>query len=60
MTDPKKITMGEKRQTLDRVLSLLKGSIELFPEVVVVYMTMFPRHVERCCDREGHMTEEDV
>ncbi len=60
MTDQKKITMGEKRQMVDRVLRLLKGSIELFPEAVVVYMTMFPRHVERCCDREGHMTEEDV
>ncbi len=45
---------------VDRVLRLLTESIELFPEAVVVYMTMFPRRVERCCDREGHMTEEDV
>jgi hypothetical protein len=34
--------------------------VELFPEASVVYLTMFPRHVERCCDRDGHMSEEDV
>jgi hypothetical protein len=60
MTEPKKITMGEKRQTVDRVVKVLKGSLELFPEAAVVYTTMFPRHVERCCDRDGHMSEEDV
>jgi hypothetical protein len=39
---------------------VLKESLELFPEATVVYATMFPRHVERCCDRVGHMSEEDV
>jgi hypothetical protein len=62
MVDPKKISMGEKRQVVDRVrvIKILKGAGELFPESVVMYMIMFPRHVERCCEREGHMTEEDV
>jgi hypothetical protein len=60
MTDPKKISLSEKRQTVDRVVKVLKGSLELFPEATVIYATMFPRHVERCCDREGHMSEEDV
>jgi hypothetical protein len=60
MTNPKKISLNEKRQTVDRVAKVLKGSVELFPEAVVTYVTMFPRHVERCCDRIGHMNEEDV
>jgi hypothetical protein len=33
---------------------------ELFPESLVVYMTMFPRHVEKCCERDGHMVTSDV
>jgi hypothetical protein len=60
MTNPKKISLNEKRQTVDRVVKVLKGSLELFPEATVMYVTMFPRHVERCCDRIGHMNEEDV
>jgi hypothetical protein len=52
--------MGEKRQPGDRVVKVLIGAGELFPESEIVYVTMFPRHVERCCDSEGHMTEEDV
>ncbi len=26
----------------------------------MVYVTMFPRHVERCCDKNDHMTENDT
>jgi hypothetical protein len=33
---------------------------ELFPETEVVYVTMFPRHVDRCCDRTEHMTDNDT
>jgi hypothetical protein len=40
--------------------ALIKGAGELFPEALVVYVTTFPRHVEKCCDKQGHMTESDV
>jgi hypothetical protein len=60
MQEPRRITMVEKRQLVDRVVNLVRGAQELFPESVLVYMTMFPRHVERCCDKDGHMRTSDV
>ncbi len=60
MTEPKRITMVEKRTLVDRVVRLVIGVTELFPETEVVYVTMFPRRVERCCDKNDHMTENDI
>jgi hypothetical protein len=60
MENPKRITMAEKRQLVDRMLKLVSGTNELFPETDVVYVTMFPRHVDRCCDRTDHMTDNDI
>jgi hypothetical protein len=60
MENPKRITMAEKRQLVDRMVKLVSGTNELFPETDVVYVTMFPRHVDRCCDRTDHMTDNDI
>jgi hypothetical protein len=60
MQEPRKISMVEKRQLVDRVVKLVRGAQELFPESVIVYMTMFPRHVERCCEKDGHMRTSDI
>jgi hypothetical protein len=60
MQEPRRISMVEKRQLVDRMVSLIKGAGELFPESVLVYMTMFPRHVERCCEKDGHMKLSDI
>jgi hypothetical protein len=60
MHEPRKISMVEKRQLVDRVVKLVRGAQELFPESVIVYMTMFPRHVERCCEKDGHMRTSDI
>jgi hypothetical protein len=60
MQDPRKISMVEKRQLVDRVVRLVRESQELFPESVIVYVTMFPRHVEMCCEKDGHMRTADV
>jgi hypothetical protein len=60
MQDPRKISMVEKRQLVDRVVKLVRGAHELFPESVIVYLTMFPRHVERCCEKDGHMKTSDT
>jgi hypothetical protein len=60
MQDPRKISMVEKRQLVDRVVKLVRGAQELFPESVIVYLTMFPRHVEKCCEKDGLMKTADT
>jgi hypothetical protein len=60
MQEPRKISMVEKRQLVDRVVRLVRESQELFPESMVVYATMFPRHVEVCCEKDGHMRTADI
>ncbi len=50
MHEPRRITTVEKRQLVDRMVTSFKGAGELFPESVLVYMTMFLRHVEKYCD----------
>jgi hypothetical protein len=60
MNAPRKISMVEKRQLVDRVVRLVREAHKLFPESLVVYATMFPRHVEKCCEKEGHMKTADV
>jgi hypothetical protein len=60
MQDPRKISMVEKRQLVDRVVRLVRESQELFPESMIVYVTMFPRHVEMCCEKDGHMRTADI
>ncbi len=52
--------MVEKRQLVDRVVKLVRGAHELFPESMMVYGTMFPRHVEKFCEKEGHMKTSDI
>jgi hypothetical protein len=60
MDEPRKISMVEKRQLVDRVVRLVREAHELFPESLIVYVTMFPRHVEKCCEKEGHMKTADI
>jgi hypothetical protein len=59
LTEPAKVTMGERRQVIDRTVELVVQVQGKFPFADVWYMTMFPRHVVRCCDRVNHMSEED-
>jgi hypothetical protein len=54
----RKIGMVERRDLVDRTVRLIRGAQAIFPWAEVSYVTMFPRHVEPCCDR--HMTQEDV
>jgi hypothetical protein len=48
MTEPTKMTMGERRQVVDRTVELVVGVQKEFPFAEVWYLTMFPRHVVRC------------
>jgi hypothetical protein len=59
LTDPAKVTMGERRQVIDRVVELMVQLQGKFPFSDVLYVTMFLRHVVRCCDRVSHMSEDD-
>jgi hypothetical protein len=58
MTDPKRISMVDRRRLVDRTVSMIRGVQALFPMSEVNYLSMFPRHVSVCCSE--HMTEEDV
>ncbi len=59
LTDPAKVSMGERRQVIDRVVELMVQLQGRFPFADVWYVTMSPRHVVRCCDRVSHMSEDD-
>jgi len=59
MTEPTKLTMGERRQLVDRTVELVVGLQKEFPFAEVWYLTMFPRHVVRCCEKDSHMSEDD-
>ncbi len=61
LEDPRKLTMVvEKWTVVDMMVRLLSGARELLLEAGIAYVTMFPRHVDRCCDKDGHMTENDI
>jgi hypothetical protein len=47
MTELRKITMAECRETVDRVAKLVTTTQEMFPWAEQVYVTMFPRMLFR-------------
>jgi len=59
LTDPERLSMGEKREVVDRTVELVRRIKQDRPDTQVLYMTTFPRYLERCCDSPKHMTEED-
>ena len=59
LTEPAKITLSERMRLVSVVENLVELCRSQFPETKVVYIGMFPRHVEKCCALEGHMTEDD-
>jgi hypothetical protein len=58
MTEPKRIAMSDRRDLVDSTVKLVGDMLEYSPNADIVYVTMFPRHVEVCCGE--HMTGEDV
>ncbi len=44
---------------IDLVVELVRRTGESLPGVQIVYLTMFPRFIDRCCKSAGHMTKED-
>jgi hypothetical protein len=59
MTEPVRVSMTERRGLTDRMVRLMEGVSKETGASEGIYVTMFPRHVERCCHREGHMTDGD-
>jgi hypothetical protein len=42
------------------VYGLLRGVKKIIGNTQVVYVGMFPRHIDLCCRENGHMRGEDV
>ncbi len=59
MTEPERVTLSEKRELIDRVVELFRRIGDCLPGIQLVYITMFPRHITRCCREAGHMSRED-
>ena len=59
LTEPARLSMVERVGVVRMVEELVKVCRETVPEARIVYLGMCPRHVERCCDRQDHMTEDD-
>jgi hypothetical protein len=60
MTEPEKLNSSEKRELTDLVVELARRIGEGLPGIQIIYITMFPRFVDRCCRAAGHMTKEDI
>ena len=60
MTEPVKISILERSKLVKMVDDLVNFIEFNLPTVKVVYVEMFPRFVERCCRRDGHMSEDDA
>ena len=59
MTEPSRITMMERGRLVKRTVSLLRRIREVTGARDITYVTMYPRHVTRCCSRKGHMSDGD-
>ena len=59
LCEPVRLTMCERKLVAQVLAGLVKKCRELWPLVEVYYLTMFPRHVEKCCNERTHMTSLD-
>ena len=59
MTEPSRVTMGERRRLVERTVDMVKQIRQVTGAADITYVTMYPRHVSRCCNRKGHMTDGD-
>ena len=59
MMEPTKISMLERGRLVKLVEDLVKFCEENFPTSTVLYVEMYPRFMERCCEKISHMTKDD-
>jgi hypothetical protein len=60
LTEPARRTKKEKEQMVNLVYGLLRGIKKISGNTQVVYVGLFPRHIDLCCRENGHMRGEDV
>ena len=60
LTEPVKITLGEKARLTKWTIDLLGHCRRIHSESKVAYVGLYPRFIDRCCDREGHMDNDDI
>jgi hypothetical protein len=60
LTEPARRTTRDKEHLVNMVYGLMRGIRKMCGGSKVVYVGLFPRHVEQCCREEGHMRAEDV
>ena len=59
LTEPARLSMIERAGVVRLVEELVKVCREAVPEARVIYLGMCPRHIEKCCAKQEHMTEDD-
>ena len=59
LVEPVKLTMCERKLVAQVLAGIVRKCRELWPLVEVFYLTIFPRHVEKCCADRGHMGDLD-
>ena len=59
LTEPARLSMIERAGEVRLVEELVKVCREAVPEARVIYLSMCPRHVVKCCAKQENMTEDD-
>ena len=60
LTEPVRIKRDERLELIRQTVRLAIGISDMWPGTEIVYLRLYPRHVERCCLDRTHMTDEDV
>ena len=59
MTEPVKISLLERSKLVKMVDNLVSFFKFNLPTAKVVYLEMYPRFLEWCCKKDGHMSVDD-
>ena len=59
LTEPVRLSMVERGGIVRLVEEMARVCREGVPEARILYLGMNPRHVERCCQKAEHRTEDD-
>jgi hypothetical protein len=60
MTEPAKISMGEKEKIVGLMEYMVDELRKEYQGSDILYVGLMPRHIERCCTEKSHMEGEDI
>jgi hypothetical protein len=60
LTEPVRVTRAERTELIRQTVRLIMGLNDIWPGAEIIYIGLYPRHVERCCNNRTHMTLEDT